>query len=349
MAAGDLARAGLVTANSIHGGTNRKAVERILAHADIFDAWDDEPWVEDGASVLVSLICLAPRGTGLSITLDGQGAPRIGSDLSAARVDLTQARRLAGTAARRFRATSSGDHSTSPGPFAREWLRLPVDPSGRTNADALRSWVNGSELVRRPSDRWIIDFGRTMEIEGRAGTRRPSGMRTSACGRCVNARGRPQAVKTGSGTGIRGPRCGVRSAAVTLHPHAPGSQAWGFRLVRRTDGKRTLRRKMRWPVCLTGISKRAPGGISGVARVADSRAGRLQSGAGRREHGCGLSGLDFPGRRSGSAPVLTSLLRMKRKRPRRQAGRGVNPGSGTDLPDVRTCTDSGRHRSRTSP
>ena len=32
----------------------------------------------------------------------------------------------------------------------------------RTNADVLKPWVNGMDLTRRPSGKWITDFGRLM-------------------------------------------------------------------------------------------------------------------------------------------------------------------------------------------
>lgn len=164
MAGGRLARAGLVATNSIRGGTNRKVLDRILAHADIYDAWDDEPWVVDGAAVRVSLVCFAPQGAGLPVALDGQGAVRIGPDLSAAAVDLTRARRLDRNSGAAFQGDIKRGPFDIPGDLAREWLRLPANPNGRTNADVLRPWVNGRDLTGRPSDRWIIDFGCKMEV-----------------------------------------------------------------------------------------------------------------------------------------------------------------------------------------
>jgi type II restriction/modification system DNA methylase subunit YeeA len=46
-----------------------------------------------------------------------------------------------------------------PGDLAREWLQLPMNPNGRLNSDVLRPWLNGMDLTRQPSGRWIIDFG----------------------------------------------------------------------------------------------------------------------------------------------------------------------------------------------
>ena len=45
------------------------------------------------------------------------------------------------------------------GDQAREWLGLPANPNGRTNADVLKPWVNGMDLTRRPAGKWIVDFG----------------------------------------------------------------------------------------------------------------------------------------------------------------------------------------------
>ena len=52
-----------------------------------------------------------------------------------------------------------------PGDLAREWLRLPTNPNGRTNADVLKPWVNGMDLTRRSAGKWIVDFGLTMPVD----------------------------------------------------------------------------------------------------------------------------------------------------------------------------------------
>ena len=46
-----------------------------------------------------------------------------------------------------------------PGAQAREWLREPVNPNGRPNSDVLGPWMNGMDVTRRLSDKWIVDFG----------------------------------------------------------------------------------------------------------------------------------------------------------------------------------------------
>ena len=46
-----------------------------------------------------------------------------------------------------------------PAMLAREWLRKPLNPNGRPNSDVLHPFLNGTELTKKPPDRWIIDFG----------------------------------------------------------------------------------------------------------------------------------------------------------------------------------------------
>ena len=54
--AGQAQRAGLVATNSIRGGQNRKVLERIRETGTIFHARSDEPWINEGAAVRVSLV-----------------------------------------------------------------------------------------------------------------------------------------------------------------------------------------------------------------------------------------------------------------------------------------------------
>ncbi len=162
VAEGRLARAGLVATNSIRGGRNRAVLDRITDGGTIFDAWSDEPWVIDGAAVRVSLICFAPKTTGLSPHLNGAAAPRINADLTAAATDLTKAAKLARNRGVAFVGGIKKGAFDVPGDLAREWLRLPANPNGRPNSDVLKPWMNGMDVTRRPQGKWIIDFGHTM-------------------------------------------------------------------------------------------------------------------------------------------------------------------------------------------
>ena len=162
VAEGRLARAGLVATNSIRGGRNRAVLDRIVERGAIFDAWSDEPWVVDGAAVRVSLVCFAHKDAGLPARLNGEGAPRIAADLTAGDLDLGRAARLPRNAGVSFMGDTKNGAFDVPGDLAREWLRLPANPNGRPNADVLKPWLNGMDVTRRPSGKWIVDFGASM-------------------------------------------------------------------------------------------------------------------------------------------------------------------------------------------
>ena len=170
IASGKATRAGLVATNSIRGGANRRALSAATDNQRIFEAWSDEPWVIDGAAVRVSLVCFSRAGDEAvaSTRLDGAAVDEIYTDLTARRdgigVDLTKARRLAENAGVAFMGDTKGGPFDIAGDLAREWLRLPANPNGRTNADVLKPWVNGMDLTRRPAGKWIVDFGWTMPV-----------------------------------------------------------------------------------------------------------------------------------------------------------------------------------------
>ena len=168
IASGKTERAGLVATNSIRGGANRRLLRAATATRRIFEAWSDEPWVIDGAAVRVSLICFG-RDDDVCVAgarLDGACVDEIYPDLTArhgsAGVDLTGVRRLSENAGVVFTGDTKGGSFDVQGDLAREWLCLPANPNGRTNADVLKPWTNGMDLTRRSAGKWIVDFGWTM-------------------------------------------------------------------------------------------------------------------------------------------------------------------------------------------
>lgn len=185
--AGKAQRAGLVATNSIRGGASRKVLERIIVTARIFEAWSDEPWINNGAAVRVSLVCFGHplpslRGEAEAIQnsaldrhgaaplamtakLDGQPVMEIHADLTASSssggTNLTRAKPLTENAVVAFQGTKKGASFDIQGDLARQWLKLP-NPNGKPNSDVLHPWVNGMDITRRPSDTWIVDFGTEM-------------------------------------------------------------------------------------------------------------------------------------------------------------------------------------------
>ncbi len=158
MREGRLKRAGLVGTNSIHGGANRRILDRIAREGVIFDAWDDEPWVLDGAAVRVSLVCFSQQAFGEAVRLYGRIVERINPDLTAA-IDLTAARPLAENAAIAYSGISKKGKFELVGKRAREWLEMPLNPNGRPNSDVLFPSWNGDDLAGGNRDYRIINLG----------------------------------------------------------------------------------------------------------------------------------------------------------------------------------------------
>ena len=160
MKLGELARAGLVSTNSIRGGSNREVLDAIVNDGVISDAWSDEPWVNDGAAVRVSLVCFESNAAaGQLAWLNGESATRIAADLTGGTDgDLTSASALDTNDNASFQGASKKAKFEIPDSLARSWLGQP-NPNGLPNSDVLKPWANGFELSRRPQALWIIDFG----------------------------------------------------------------------------------------------------------------------------------------------------------------------------------------------
>ena len=159
-----VARVGLVATNSIRGGKNRAVLDEIAEECEIFDAWADEPWVVDGAAVRVSLICFAAKASGHPVRLDGTPRSRINPDLTSV-IDLTTAARLTSNRRVAFIGGMKKGAFDIAGDTAREWLQLPANPNARPNADVLKPWMNGMDVTRRASGKWVVDFGHVMTVE----------------------------------------------------------------------------------------------------------------------------------------------------------------------------------------
>ncbi|MFN4283785.1 MAG: class I SAM-dependent DNA methyltransferase [Alphaproteobacteria bacterium] len=162
---GELKRAGLVSTNSIRGGENRQVLSRINETGMIFDAWSDEAWVVDGAAVRVSLTCFSNKNEHYQSKLNGRNVNEIFSDLTASNTDTTKATPLTSN------KTISFQGPVLVGPFevssklAQEWLMLPKNPDGKSNAEVLRPLSNGKDITSRSRGLWVIDFYRMPETE----------------------------------------------------------------------------------------------------------------------------------------------------------------------------------------
>jgi type II restriction/modification system DNA methylase subunit YeeA len=158
---------GLVSTNAIRQQANRKVMANIDKSATIFRAWSDEPWVNEGAAVRVSIICCCRRGDVAPLSLDGHHVDRINADLSGTsvgqvNVDLTTAKRLQENAGASFFGMCLAGRFDLSGATARSWLKAP-NPHGLSNSKVLAPILNGVEITRRSTDRWVVDFGAEMD------------------------------------------------------------------------------------------------------------------------------------------------------------------------------------------
>lgn len=156
--AGQLAKAGLVSTNSIRGGLNREVLKAIADTGTIFSAWADEEWTVDGAAVRVSLVAFSADHAGA--VLDGKAVPRIFSDLTGhgEATDLTAASRLETNAGKAFQGTISYGPFEIDGETARKLISAPTNPDGSKNSEVVRPWTNGKDITSRHQDNWIIFF-----------------------------------------------------------------------------------------------------------------------------------------------------------------------------------------------
>lgn len=154
-------RAGLLATQGIRGGANQRVLKRIKETGDIFEAWQDEPWVVEGAAVRISIVC-QDDGAEQHRRVDGQPAQAIHADLtpgSHGSADLTTARPLLENLGISFMGDTKGGPFDISGDLARGLLSRGGNPNGRPNSDVVVPWVNGLDVTRRPRDMFIIDFG----------------------------------------------------------------------------------------------------------------------------------------------------------------------------------------------
>ena len=162
VAEGEVKRVGLLATQGIRGGASRGVLERVKESGDIFLAWSDEEWVVDGAAVHVSFIAF-DDGSERERILNGHPVTAINANLTAG-IDLTQARRLEANVRVAFEGDKKGGPFDISADLAAEMLNA-SNPDHRSNHDVIRPWMNGSDIMGRPRDMWIIDFGVDMTVE----------------------------------------------------------------------------------------------------------------------------------------------------------------------------------------
>ncbi len=161
---GQVKRVGFVATQAIRGQHNRAILERICATGMIYNSWADEPWINNGAAVRVSLICFGQKDDKKIITLNGQPTLEILSNLVGSnnlleKLDLTKTYSICENQGISIRGVQKIGAFDVLGEQARVWLKLPNNPNGRPNSDVLKRLVSGMDISKKNQDNWIIDFG----------------------------------------------------------------------------------------------------------------------------------------------------------------------------------------------
>lgn len=173
-------RVGLISTSSIKSGLNVDILKKITDDMKIFMAWPERPWVQDGASVKVSIVGF---GNDYGITSkilyysDDQSKNKIERKVDKIQaslndgVDVLNAVPLLENKGLAFQGVTPSGSFDVPGEEARSWLDLP-NPDGVNNSDVLKPYITGDELMNRSSDRWIVDFN-SMSLAEAERYRRP--------------------------------------------------------------------------------------------------------------------------------------------------------------------------------
>lgn len=160
IASGNSRRVGLLGTQGIRGGQSRRVLEKIKTTGDIFFAVSDRDWSLDGASVHISMVGF-DDGKETDRQIDEHSVAVIHANLTSRSADVTRARKLKENANICFEGVKKSGAFDIPAGQVKLWEHL-GNPNGKPNRDVLKPLVNGSDITRRPSDRWIIDFGVNM-------------------------------------------------------------------------------------------------------------------------------------------------------------------------------------------
>lgn len=156
--AGKAKRAGLLATNSIRAGANREVLERIKETGDIFMAWSDREWILEGAAVRVSMVGF-DDGSEEEHTLDGNSVTTINADLTSY-LDVTSAKILDSNTKMTFQGPVKVGAFDIPPEIGKAMLE--ADPR---NAEVVKPYINGQDIVKRERRYWLIDFGKRSEDE----------------------------------------------------------------------------------------------------------------------------------------------------------------------------------------
>jgi hypothetical protein len=157
VASGNAQRVGLLANTTIRQVDNREVLERIDDTGDIFLAWTNLLWTLDGADLRIAIVGF-DDGTEQVKFLNGETVPNITSTLDTGTFDESAVVKLQENVGSSFQGPIKVGPFDIDGELAHEWSSLPANVNGRNNTDVVKPYVNGSEITRRLTNRWIVDF-----------------------------------------------------------------------------------------------------------------------------------------------------------------------------------------------
>lgn len=160
-----LKRVGLVSTNSIRSGRSREVLKKICDSYCIYNAWSDKEWVNEGASVRVSMVCFSkePMPSHLNGSKVQKIYPNLEGKIDNSSIDFTRAKKLKENKKTCFVGVIFNGEFEVSGEFARECLLDPVNVNGKPNTDVIRPTLNGDNFNGSRPEKWVVDFGVEMD------------------------------------------------------------------------------------------------------------------------------------------------------------------------------------------
>ena len=155
---------GLIATKSVGKGSSNKPLERLLKSTDIrlFNVWQNEPWVINGAEVRVAIICGHTHPS--DYHLNGHTCGSLNSDLTSG-VDISSAISIFQNKKIAFQGVKLNGPFIIDGQTARDFILQPINPNGRPNADVIKRFAGNDDVTMRDGDSWVIDFPESMSGE----------------------------------------------------------------------------------------------------------------------------------------------------------------------------------------
>ena len=158
VAEGTVQRSGFVATKAIAKNVNLPVLQKLAGDAKIYDAWQNEPWVVDGAAVRVSLVCFAQKGgPTTALHLNGQEVGQINPNLTSG-LDTSRVAKLKENANSVFIGVQQSGPLSITREQAVDWLSAPLNPNAEPNATVISAYASTEDVVGRPTEEFLIDF-----------------------------------------------------------------------------------------------------------------------------------------------------------------------------------------------